>query len=318
MSEVLHGQLGTVDGIHLPYAGAHANETARLTDTYDGSDVGKIYRQLDDDSIWLLVAHDPVSFEEVTGGTPVGVSAPDTPFYLMPQDFRPYDEWMVNGNGTRMHARGCLSTYYGLEGRDSGSDNTYRNNQCAQWNRTGTSVDSYAVFEHRLNANGNPWDPTTYAYTICHKMSVRSSSDISFGAMIGAQYAITSSNFSADADHYGIVYDTGRSDTNFVFQMYLNSSTYLSQPSSVAVASETPYWFVFEANPADGELTLRILNDNGTRLDSHTFDTTGMSVSATARYVQFGGCTRSGAQKYFDHYGGFVLGGSMGFGQGTG
>lgn len=64
----LHANLGTADGIHIPYAWAYAGQTEReAASGFVAADVGKFARQLDDDSIWMLVSVTP-EWTNVGGG----------------------------------------------------------------------------------------------------------------------------------------------------------------------------------------------------------------------------------------------------------
>lgn len=56
----LHANMDTGDGIHIPYAWTYADQSAREgASGFTGSDVGKFARQLDDNTIWMLVATTP-------------------------------------------------------------------------------------------------------------------------------------------------------------------------------------------------------------------------------------------------------------------
>ena len=54
-SAVQHSAL-TPENIHIPYAGVYADETARLAAQLDASMEGKLYRQLSDNTLWMLVS----------------------------------------------------------------------------------------------------------------------------------------------------------------------------------------------------------------------------------------------------------------------
>ena len=54
-SVIQHASL-TGDNIHVAYAGTYADETARLAAKLDASMEGKLYRQLSDNSLWMLVS----------------------------------------------------------------------------------------------------------------------------------------------------------------------------------------------------------------------------------------------------------------------
>lgn len=54
-SVIQHASL-TGDNIHVAYAGTYADETARLAAKLDTSMEGKLYRQLSDSTLWMLVS----------------------------------------------------------------------------------------------------------------------------------------------------------------------------------------------------------------------------------------------------------------------
>ena len=54
-SVIQHASL-TGDNIHVAYAGTYAGETARLAAKLDASMEGKLYRQLSDNTLWMLVS----------------------------------------------------------------------------------------------------------------------------------------------------------------------------------------------------------------------------------------------------------------------
>lgn len=66
----MHGALGGADNMHVPYAWTFANQAARETGVgVDASGVGKLARQLDDNSLWMLVGTAPVTWKAVGGGS---------------------------------------------------------------------------------------------------------------------------------------------------------------------------------------------------------------------------------------------------------
>ena len=54
-SVIQHASL-TGDNIHVPYAGTYATEAARLAAALDQSMEGKLFRQLSDNTLWMLVS----------------------------------------------------------------------------------------------------------------------------------------------------------------------------------------------------------------------------------------------------------------------
>lgn len=54
-SVIQHASL-TGENIHVAYAGTYADETARLAAKLDTSMEGKLYRQLSDNTLWMLVS----------------------------------------------------------------------------------------------------------------------------------------------------------------------------------------------------------------------------------------------------------------------
>ena len=60
MAETRHGKFTTSEGIHIPYQWAYADSTARIgASGFVTADVGKLCRQLDDNSLWMLTATTP-------------------------------------------------------------------------------------------------------------------------------------------------------------------------------------------------------------------------------------------------------------------
>ena len=65
----VHRDLNGVQ-IHVPYAWSFANATARSVATdFVSSDIGKLARQLDDNSLWMLVSTTP-TWSAVSSPTP--------------------------------------------------------------------------------------------------------------------------------------------------------------------------------------------------------------------------------------------------------
>ena len=75
MSTSLHKDL-LVAEIHQPFSYEYADSTARLAATgFDAADVGKLARQLDDNSAWLLTAPTPTWQAFGSGGGVTGVKS---------------------------------------------------------------------------------------------------------------------------------------------------------------------------------------------------------------------------------------------------
>lgn len=66
----MHGALTGADNMHVPYAWAFADQAAREAGVgVDASGVGKLARQLDDDSLWMLTGTDPITWKAAGGGS---------------------------------------------------------------------------------------------------------------------------------------------------------------------------------------------------------------------------------------------------------
>lgn len=60
VKDARHSKQTVGDGIHTPIAYEYADSTARAAATgFDDNDLGKFARQLDNDSLWMLTAHNP-------------------------------------------------------------------------------------------------------------------------------------------------------------------------------------------------------------------------------------------------------------------
>ena len=67
----LHSR-STIGAIHIPYDNTYSNETARLAaGGFSVNDIGKFYRQLDDDSIWMLKQYSPCNIWRRVSGDDV-------------------------------------------------------------------------------------------------------------------------------------------------------------------------------------------------------------------------------------------------------
>lgn len=63
---VQHGTI-TGDAVHVPYAGTFANAAARTGATgLDSTQHGKLFRQLDDNSLWMLVSTSPLTWKSLS------------------------------------------------------------------------------------------------------------------------------------------------------------------------------------------------------------------------------------------------------------
>jgi hypothetical protein len=68
MVTALHKDHGVPEGIHQIYNWNFTNETTRLSYSYLLKDIGKVARQLDTNTFWLLTNHSPVTFVQLSGG----------------------------------------------------------------------------------------------------------------------------------------------------------------------------------------------------------------------------------------------------------
>lgn len=74
MGNYLHKNMTITEGIHIPYAFEYADQSAREGATgLLATDVGKFARQLDNNSIWMLTSHSPVTWIQVNGSTGASV-----------------------------------------------------------------------------------------------------------------------------------------------------------------------------------------------------------------------------------------------------
>ncbi|WP_418717333.1 hypothetical protein [Bilophila wadsworthia] len=63
---IQHGTI-TGDAVHVPYAGTFANAAARTGATgLDSTQHGKLFRQLDDNSLWMLVSTSPLTWKSLS------------------------------------------------------------------------------------------------------------------------------------------------------------------------------------------------------------------------------------------------------------
>lgn len=79
MANVDHKSFGVAD-IHIPYAFAYASAAARTgASGFTAADIGKLARQTDDNSLWLLTATTPtwVAVGGAGGGAPTGAAGGD-------------------------------------------------------------------------------------------------------------------------------------------------------------------------------------------------------------------------------------------------
>jgi hypothetical protein len=67
MASVYHDEQKTIDGIHIPYAYEFASAVARANAVgLSAADTGKFARQMDDNSIWMLLTHSPILWARVS------------------------------------------------------------------------------------------------------------------------------------------------------------------------------------------------------------------------------------------------------------
>lgn len=65
-----HGDEHSADNMHPPYAWKFANAAAREAGVgVDSSRIGRLARQLDDNSLWMLVGTDPITWKAAGGGS---------------------------------------------------------------------------------------------------------------------------------------------------------------------------------------------------------------------------------------------------------
>jgi hypothetical protein len=92
--EVRHGKLTINQGIHIPYQWIYLTAAIRQASTgFISSDVGKLARQLDDDSLWMLTATTPTWKQMGGGGDLSGLADVDL-------DVPPEDGQALVYNGT--------------------------------------------------------------------------------------------------------------------------------------------------------------------------------------------------------------------------
>lgn len=66
----LHGALTGADNMHVPYAWTFADQATREAAVgVDASGIGKLARQLDDNSLWMLTGVGPVTWKAAGGGS---------------------------------------------------------------------------------------------------------------------------------------------------------------------------------------------------------------------------------------------------------
>ena len=75
MPTVQHSNLTGVNAIHVPYAGEYATAAARAAASdVSAADMGKLFRQLDDNSLWMLVSVSPLTWKEVGSMPPAATT----------------------------------------------------------------------------------------------------------------------------------------------------------------------------------------------------------------------------------------------------
>ena len=100
-SVIQHASL-TGDNIHVAYAGTYATEAARLAAALDQSMEGKLFRQLSDNTLWMLVSAANKTWIPLGKATAkyLGKDGNDNSpmtFYWSGQGGQP--EWLWGGNG---------------------------------------------------------------------------------------------------------------------------------------------------------------------------------------------------------------------------
>jgi len=89
-TEARHGFLTVSNGIHVPYQWECVDAAARASASIaDIAHVGKLARQLDDNSLWMLTGVDPVTWQQV------GTGAAGT--LISPYNANTRIEWSVTG-----------------------------------------------------------------------------------------------------------------------------------------------------------------------------------------------------------------------------
>lgn len=99
-SVIQHASL-TGDNIHVAYAGTYADETARLAAKLDTSMEGKLYRQLSDNTLWMLISSSKKTWIPLGKATAkfLGNGGDDNDpmtFYWIRQETQP--PWVWGGN----------------------------------------------------------------------------------------------------------------------------------------------------------------------------------------------------------------------------
>jgi hypothetical protein len=74
MVTALHKDHGVPEGIHQIHNWNFANESTRLAHVYLLKDIGKIARQIDTNTFWLLTNYSPITFIQIGGGSLDGYS----------------------------------------------------------------------------------------------------------------------------------------------------------------------------------------------------------------------------------------------------
>lgn len=70
LTSIYHESLTTGCGIHIPYSFEYTSRTTREADiSFDSTDIGKLARQTDNNSLWMLIAISPITWSAITAET---------------------------------------------------------------------------------------------------------------------------------------------------------------------------------------------------------------------------------------------------------
>jgi len=197
---VKHKNLTVSHGIHIPYAWTYASSAERTSATgFSNSDIGKLARQLDDNTLYMLTATTPtwtpINADQVDIWkkiTEVNVSSDTT--YI---DFTGLDgntDWFYMIYGTLKNSAGSASGYEIFVEGDYTSTNYYRQYITA----SGTSIDGNrmndSVFDYLASGNVSLFtlvitkDVSGYFRWVCH-IGEYSSSNVRLAMISGVKTA---------------------------------------------------------------------------------------------------------------------------------